>query len=341
MLSQNRNEDKGGDMNPSRRAFTLRGACTLAALTLSPRVRAADFPDRPLHLIVPFAPGGNVDTTARVVSAGMTQALGVSAVVENKPGAGGSIGADMVVRSAADGYTLLVASNGPMTVNPFVQAHLPYDPLRDLAAVGMIGYVPHVLAVTPDLPVHTFAELIALSKKRRINTGTSGVGSATHLTLMRFNAAAGTDLVHVPYKGGGALIPDLVGGNLDATMTELSTALPLHRAGKIRILAVAADHRSAIAADIPTMIEGGVKDFTASSYVGLLAPVKTPPDKIARLQQGLSASLDMPSVANKLRDSGLEAATATQRTPAGFAEFLRGEYQRSKEAAELAGLKPE
>jgi tripartite-type tricarboxylate transporter receptor subunit TctC len=205
----------------------------------------------------------------------------------------------------------------------------------------MIGYVPHVLAVTPGLPAHTFAELVALSKTRHINTGTSGVGSATHLSLMRLNAASGAQLVHVPYKGGGALIPDLIGGNLDATMTELSTALPLHRAGKVRILAVAADHRSAIAADIPTMIESGVKGFTASSYVGLLAPAKTPQDKVARLQQGLSASLDMPSVSDKLRDSGLEAATAAQRTSAGFEDFLRAEYQRSKDAAKLAGIKPE
>jgi tripartite-type tricarboxylate transporter receptor subunit TctC len=328
-------------MTLTRRAFALRGAGLLAAAAFAPLVRAAAFPDRPLHMIVPFAPGGNVDTTARVVSAGMTQTLGVSAVVENKPGAGGSIGADMVVRSAPDGYTLLVASNGPMTVNPFVQLHLPYDPLRDLAPVGMVGYVPHVLVVTPGLPAHTFAELIALSRKRRINTGTSGVGSATHLTLMRLNAASGADLVHVPYRGGGALIPDLVGGSLDATMTELSTALPLHRAGKVRILAVASEQRSAIAPDIPTMIESGVKDFTASSYVGLLAPAKTPKDTVARLQQGLSASLDMPSIADKLRDSGLEAATASQRTSAGFAEFLRAEYQRSKTAAELAGIKPE
>ncbi|CAM3629174.1 ABC transporter substrate-binding protein [Bordetella sputigena] len=327
-------------MTVTRRAFALRCAVLLTAAS-TPLARAAAFPDRPLHLIVPFAPGGNVDTTARVVSAGLTQVLGVSAVVENKPGAGGSIGADMVVRAAPDGYTLLVASNGPMTVNPFVQAHLPYDPLRDLAPVGMIGDVPHVLVVTPGLPARTFTELVALSRKRRINTGTSGVGSATHLSLMRLNTASGADLVHVPYRGGGALIPDLVGGTLDATMTELSTALPLHRAGKVRILAVAAARRSAIAADIPTFIESGVKDFTASSYVGLLVPARTPPDAVARLQQGLAASLEMPSVADKLRDSGLETATAAQRTPAGFADFLRVEYQRSKAAAELAGIKPE
>jgi tripartite-type tricarboxylate transporter receptor subunit TctC len=325
----------------TRRAFTLRGAGLLAAAAFSPLAWSAGFPDRPLRLIVPFAPGGNVDSTARVVSAGLTQALGVSAVVENKPGAGGSIGADMVVRAPADGYTLLVASNGPMTVNPFVQAHLPYDPLRDLAPVGMVGYVPHVLVVTPALPAHTMAELIALSKKRQVNTGTSGVGSATHLTLMRFNAASGSQLVHVPYRGGGALIPDLVGGSLDATMTELSTALPLHRAGKVRIIAVAADHRSAIAEDVPTMLESGVKDMVASSYVGLLVPAKTPQDVLARLQGGLAATLANASLVGKLRDGGLEVATPAQQTSAGFAEFLRAEYQSSKEAAQLAGIKPE
>ncbi|OZI33979.1 hypothetical protein CAL29_10485 [Bordetella genomosp. 10] len=328
-------------MKTSRREFVLGAAGALAAALLPPLARAAGFPDRPLRLIVPFAPGGNVDATARVVGAGLTQALGVSAVVENKPGAGGSIGADMVARAPADGYTLLVGSNGPLTVNPFIQARLPYDPLRDFAPVALFGYVPHVIVVNPSIPAHTLAELVALSRQRRINTGTSGIGSATHLSLMRLNALSGAKLVHVPYRGGGALIPDLLGGSLDATMTEFSTVLPLLRAGKVRVIAVAARQRMALAPAIPSFIEAGVPDFVASSYVGLLAPAKTPEPVVASLQQGVSASLASAAVAGKLADLGVVVASGQQRTAGGFGEFLRAEYENARQAVALAGIKPE
>ncbi|MFC4276910.1 Bug family tripartite tricarboxylate transporter substrate binding protein [Achromobacter aloeverae] len=328
-------------MKTSRREFVLGTAGALAATLLPSLARAGDFPDRPLRLIVPFAPGGNVDATARVVSAGLTQALHVSAVVENKPGAGGSIGADMVVRAPADGYTLLVGSNGPLTVNPFIQAHLPYEPLRDFAPVAMFGYVPHVIVVNPSIPAHSLAELVALSKQRHINTGTSGIGSATHLTLMRLNAASGAQLVHVPYRGGGALIPDLLGGSLDATMTEFSTVLPLLRANKVRVIAVASEQRMALAPEIPTFIEAGVPKFIASSYVGLLAPGKTPPPVLASLQQGVAASLADAAIAGKLGELGVVAASGQQRTSAGFGAFLRDEYENARQAVALAGIKPE
>lgn len=327
-------------MNIQRRQLVLGGACTLAYTAFSPLARAARFPSSPMHLIVPFAPGGNVDATARVVSAGLTSTLGEAAVVENRPGAGGTIGAETVVRAEPDGYTLLVGSNGPLTINPFVQAGLPYDPLKDFASIGMVGYVPHVLAVNPKLPVKTLEDLVKLSQTRHVTVGNSGVGSATHLSTMRFNAVSGAKLVPVPYRGGGALLADVVGGSLDATMTEFSTALPLHQAGKLRILALASDHRSALAPDIPTMSESGVKGFTSSSYVGLLAPVKTPKTVIATLNQGLVKALEDPKIASKLRDFGLEAATPEQRTAQGFEAFLQQDYQSSKAAAKLAGLTP-
>jgi len=328
-------------MKLSRREFVLGAAGACAATLLPALAKAGDFPERPLRLIVPFAPGGNVDATARVVSAGLTEALHASAVVENKPGAGGSIGADMVVRSPADGYTLLVGSNGPLTVNPFIQAHLPYEPMRDFAPVAMFGYVPHVIVVNPSIPARNMAELIALSKQRHINTGTSGIGSATHLTLLRFNSQSGAQLVHVPYRGGGALIPDLLGGSLDATMTEFSTVLPLLRANKVRVIAVASEQRMALAPEIPTFIEAGIPKFIASSYVGLLAPAKTPAPVIASLQQGVAASLGNTALAGKLNDLGVVAASAQQRTAAGFGQFLHSEFQTAKQAVALAGIKPE
>jgi tripartite-type tricarboxylate transporter receptor subunit TctC len=267
--------------------------------------------------------------------------LGQQVIVDNRTGAGGSLGAGLVARSSPDGYTLLAGSNGPLTVNPFVQAKLGYDPLKDFAPIALAGYVPHVIVVNSAVPARTVQELVALSNQRSVSTGTAGIGSATHLTLERFNAQADAKLNHVPYRGGGALIPDLMGGSVDAAMLEFSIALPLHRSGKARILALAAARRSALAPDVPTFIEQGVKDFTAASYVGFLAPARTPTAVIERLGESIHQSLNAASVIDKLHAAGVESAPAEQQTPAGFATFLQEEFARSREAATLAGLKPE
>ncbi|MGB7579640.1 MAG: tripartite tricarboxylate transporter substrate binding protein, partial [Pseudolabrys sp.] len=232
------------------------------ALTLLPREALAKYPDRPIRLIVPFAAGGNADIVGRLVGERISNALGQPLVVDNRGGAGGSIGAEAVARSTPDGYTLLVGSNGPLTVNPFVQAKLGYDPLKDFAPVALTSYVPHVIILNSKVEAKSIAELIALSRKAQISIATSGVGSATHMTLERFKAATGADIVHVPYRSGGALMPDLIGGSIQAAMTEFSTALPLHKGGQARIVAIAASSRSRLAPEIPTFIESGVKDFT-------------------------------------------------------------------------------
>jgi tripartite-type tricarboxylate transporter receptor subunit TctC len=218
-------------------------------------------------------PGGNADIVGRLVGERISNGLGQPVVVDSRGGAGGSIGAEAVARSAPDGYTLLVGSNGPLTVNPFVQAKLGYDPLKDFVPVALTSYVPHVIILNSKVEAKNIAELIALSKKAQISIATSGVGSATHMTLERFKAATGANIVHVPYRSGGALMPDLVGGSIEAAMTEFSTALSLHKGGQARIIAIAASNRSKLAPDIPTFIEGGVKDFTAQSYIGILAPM--------------------------------------------------------------------
>jgi len=290
---------------------------------------------------VPFAAGGNADIVARVVGDPMAGALGQPVIIDNRAGAGGSIGAEAVARAEPDGYTLLVGSNGPLTVNPFVQAKLGYDPLKDFAPIALTSYVPHAIIVHPSVEAKTVAELVALSKQKSISIGTSGVGSATHLTLERFNAQTGAKLAHIPYRSGGALLPDLIGGNIQAAMTEFSTALPLHRGGQGRIIAIAAAQRSALAPDIPTMIEGGVKDFTAASYVGILAPAATPAPVIAQLQKAITSSLGAGKAVDKLHELGSELATAEQMTPAGFAAFIRTDFERSRDAAKLAGLTPQ
>ena len=209
-------------------------------LALLPGRALAAFPERAIHMIVPFAAGGNADIVGRVAGQLISEKLGKPVVVENRAGAGGSIGAQMVAHAAPDGYTLLVASNGPMTVNPFVQAHLGYDPLKDFAAVALTSYVPHVLIMSNKVEAKTVADLIALSKKAPITIATSGIGSASHMTLERLKSATGAAITHVPYRGGGSLLPDVIGGSVNGALTELSTALPLHKAGQAHILAIAA-----------------------------------------------------------------------------------------------------
>jgi tripartite-type tricarboxylate transporter receptor subunit TctC len=324
---------------PISRRAVLAGFGSMLALL--PRPARAAFPDRPIRIVVPFAPGGNVDIVTRVLAERLLPELGQPIVVENRTGAGGSIGAEQVARATPDGYTLLMGSSGPLTVNPFVQAKMGYDPLKDFVPIGLTSLVPHAIMVHESVPAKTLAELIALSKSQQVTTGTAGAGSATHLTLERFNMQAGARLVHVPYRGGGALIPDLIAGNISSAMTEFSSALPQHRGGKARFLAIAATQRSALAPDVPTMTESGVKDFTAASYVGLLAPAGTPPDVVERLQKALAAVLMRPATQDKLRELGSEVAAPAQMTSAGFAAFIAQEYERSREAAQLAGLKKE
>jgi len=320
---------------------TLIAALGLApAVSLLPRAALAAYPDRPIRLIVPFAAGGNADIVGRLMAEQMSHALGQPVVIDNRGGAGGSIGAEAVARAAPDGYTLLVGSNGPLTVNPFVQAKLGYDPLKDFAPVALTSYAPHVIILNSKVEAKTIPELIALSKKQQISIATSGVGSATHMTLERFKAATGANIVHIPYRSGGALMPDLIGGSIQAAMTEFSTALPLHTGGQAHIVAIASTQRSAQAPNIPTFMEGGVKDFTAASYIGILAPAGTPAAIIAQLQKAIAGGLTSGSAPEKLRGMGSEIATPEQMTPDGFAVFIRTDYGRMHEAAMLAGITP-
>jgi tripartite-type tricarboxylate transporter receptor subunit TctC len=326
-------------MSTSRR--TLLFVLGAAPTAMFVRAALAAYPDHPIRMIVPFAAGGNADIVGRIVAERMAAALGQPVVVDNRAGAGGSIGAEAVARAEADGYTLLVGSNGPLTVNPFVQAKLGYDPLKDFAPIALTSYVPHVIIVHPALEAKTIAELIALSKRTPITIGTSGVGSATHLTLERFMAQTGAKLTHIPYKSGGALLPDVIAGNIQAAMTEFSTAWPLHRAGQGRIIAIAAAQRSQLAPDLPTMIEGGISDFTAESYVGVLAPAATPSAVVEQLQKAVASGLSAGPAVEKLHTLGAELATPEQMTPPGFAAFIRTDFERSREAAKLAGLTPQ
>jgi tripartite-type tricarboxylate transporter receptor subunit TctC len=306
-----------------------------------PRAAFAAYPDRVIHLIVPFAAGGNADIVGRIVGEQMAKALGQPVVVDNRGGAGGSVGAEAAARATPDGYTLFVGSNGPLTVNPFVQAKLPYDPLKDFAPIALTSYVPHVLILSGKVDAKTLPELIAASKKELLNIATSGVGSATHMTLERFKAATGAGITHVPYRSGGQLLPDLIAGNIQGAMTEFSTALPMHKGGKAHIIGIASRQRSKLAPEIATFIEGGVKDFTAQSYIGILAPAKTPAPVIAQLQKAVAGGLTGGPAPDRLREMGSEIATPEQMTPEGFAKFIQADYDNMRAAAKLANITPQ
>jgi tripartite-type tricarboxylate transporter receptor subunit TctC len=234
------------DMVVSRRTLiTGFGAATTVAV-LARRAYAA-WPERPIRLIVPFAAGGNADIVGRLIGEQISKALNQSVVVENRGGAGGGIGAEFVAQAEGDGYTLLVGSNGPLTVNPFVNANLKYDPIKDFAPVALTSYVPHGIVVGKAVEAKSLADLIALSKKAPVTIATSGVGSATHMTLERLKSMTGANLTHVPYRGGGTLLPDVISGNVNGAMTEFSTAMSLHTGGEARIIAIAAAQRSKLA----------------------------------------------------------------------------------------------
>jgi tripartite-type tricarboxylate transporter receptor subunit TctC len=328
-------------MRHTRRAFSA-GLGALAATALLPRKSLAAYPDRPIRLIVPFAAGGNADIVGRLAGEQISKALNQTVIVENRGGAGGGVGAEFVAQSAPDGYTLLIGSNGPLTVNPFVNANLKYDPIKDFAAVALTSYVPHGIILSKNVQAKTIAELIELSKKAPVTIATAGVGSATHMTLERLKVLTGANFTHVPYRGGASLMPDVISGNVNGAMTEFSTALSLHKGGEARIIAVASLQRSKLAPDIPTFDESGVKGFKAQSYVGVLAPAKTPADIIAALQQAIEKGLAAGSpAATRLVEIGAEVATAEQMTSAGFAEFIRNDYEEMRQTAKAAGITPQ
>ncbi|MCR0980773.1 Bug family tripartite tricarboxylate transporter substrate binding protein [Roseomonas populi] len=320
-----------------------RHALALPALALMARPALAAWPERPIRVVVPYAAGGNIDVVSRLLAPALTERLGQPVVVDNRPGAGGSLGAEQVARAAPDGYTLLAGSNGPITVNPLVQARLPYDPLRDLVPVALVNAVPLVLIVGGANPPATLAAAIAESRAKpgSFTTGTPGAGSTAHLALELFNNASGAELTHVPYRGGGAVVPDLIAGNIRAMFVELSTALPLHKEGKGRILAVASKSRAPQLPDVPTFVEAGVRDFTAASYCGLLAPRGTPAAAVSAIRDAVAAATNDGTIRAKLEGMGSEVASGAEQTPDGFMAFLRRQAEDGKRAAEIAGLKPE
>ena len=314
----------------------------LAALPLLPRAARAAWPDRPIRVIVPFAAGGNTDVVARTIAQAMQETIGKPFVIENRAGGAGSLGAEMAARAAPDGHTLLAGSGGSLTANPVLQSNLPYDTERDFAPIGLVSRVPIVLVVAPGFAARSWPEFLTLAKATagQLNVATPAIGTTAHFGLEMLNHQVGARLTHVPYRGGGSMITDLLAGNFDGALLEMTTALPLHQEGKARILAVASEQRVTQLPTIPTFIEGGVPGFTSTSFTALLAPKGVPAEVIASLRLALLAGLAMPSVTQRLIGLGCNPATPEEASPAGLATYLHEELAKYREAARLAGMKP-
>ena len=322
--------------------ITRRAALGLLALPVLPRPARAAWPERPVRLVVPFGAGGNLDTLTRIAAPVMSAQLGQPVVIENRVGAGGNVGTEAVVRSAPDGYTLIVGSNGGIVTNPLLMARMPYDPQRDLVPIGLGFRTPNVLVVGPRGPA-TLAEFVALAKAKpgEVSVGSAGTGTTNHLIIELLAAATGTTLTHVPYRSSGAGTPDLLSGRLTAAVDQITTALPQHRAGELRIIGVGLDARMPQLPEVPTLAELGVEGGGLVSFIGLLAPTGTPAEALARIQAALAAAVADPAVRERVEGLGNILATPAQGTPEGFARLIAEERERSRRAIQLAGLKPE
>ncbi len=325
----------------TRRTVLHATVAMLGATTLA-RPALAAYPDRPIRVVVPFTAGGNTDILARILAARMAERIGRPMVIENRAGAGGSVGAEAVARATPDGYTLLFGAGGPLTANPVLQANIPYDVERDFRPIGLVGILPMICQVGPRIPARSLTDFLAILRARpnQVTIATPGAGSAAHLALELMMAGANVRAVHVPYRGGSAMVADLLSGAVDAGMVELPSALPLHLEGKAPIIAIATPERSPVLPQVQTFIEAGLPGFTAGSYGGLLAPAATPPEVIAALHAALAATLAEPAVQARIVEVGAILGTETQRSPDGFAAFLRAELAKAREAATLAGLRP-
>jgi tripartite-type tricarboxylate transporter receptor subunit TctC len=270
----------------------------------------ASYPSKPVKLVVPMAAGGNGDIIARLVGQDLTAALGQPVVIDNKPGAGGNLGADAVAKSPADGYTLVLGAVGTHAINASLYKHMPYDIQRDFAPVTMMASVPNVLVVHPSLPVNSVQELIAYAKKNpgRLNFASSGAGSSIHLSGEMFKSMAGVDMAHVAYKGSAPALNDLLSGQVQLMFDNLPTSLPHIQAGKLRALAVTSVTRSPALPSVPTMVEAGVPNFEAGSWFGILAPAGTPKAVVAKLDADIQKALARAEMQQKLTERGFQPA---------------------------------
>jgi putative tricarboxylic transport membrane protein len=311
-------------------------ALIAAALFVVPAV-AQNYPAGPLRIVVPFTPGGGTDILARLIAQKLNESWGQPVVVDNRPGAAGTVGTAFVAKAAGDGHTLLIVPAG-YAGNPGLYKNLPYDQTRDLAPVSWLASGPLTLVVHPSLPAKSVKELIAFARARpgEINFGSSGAGTLPHLSAELFNSMSGIKMVHIPYKGAGAAVTDVMAGRVPIYFMNILQSLSLIKAGKLRALGVTTPERTPIAPDIPSIAEAGLKGYDMTNWYGLLAPAATPRDAIVKLNAEVVRILKLPELTNRLADDGM---TVVASSPERFAEFLARETDKFTKVIEAAGIK--
>lgn len=299
---------------------------------------AQTYPTKPIRLIVGSAPGGPIDFSARLTAQKLTEALGQSVVVDNRTGAGGTIGTEYVAKAAPDGYTLLMASAATLCITPNLYPKIPYDTLRDFAPISTVAAVSYVLVVHPSIPVKTVQEFIALAKAEpgRLRFGSAGSGSVTHLGVELFKSMAGVDLLHVPYKGAGPAMIDLIGGQLDFMLDSLLTSTPLVKAGKLRALAQTGMRRSVVWPELPTVSETVLPGYEVSTWFGLVAPAATPRELIVKLNWAIVKGLGHAEIRERLLMQGLEPVG---NSPEEFGKLIRDELPKWARIVKVSGAK--
>ncbi len=297
---------------------------------------AADWqPTKPIRMLVGFAPGGGTDTTARAMGNKLGELLGQQIIIDNRPGAAGNIATEITANAAPDGYTVLMGTIAALAINPSLYKKLNFDPLKDVIPVSQAVDATNILVVHPSVAAKNVTELVALAKTKSLNGGSSGVGGAGHLALELFNLQTGTKIVHVPYKGGGPSIVDLVAGNINLIFATAASAVPHIKSGKLRALGVTTAKRSALVPELPTIAESGVKGFDANNWYGVLVPAKTPRPIINRLNKEIVTVLNLPDVNKILFASGLDAAPTT---PEAFGAYIKSEKDKWEKVIKAANL---
>ena len=320
-------------MNP-RRSFCI----AFAGLAVAFGASAQTWPAKPIHFVVPYPAGGPLDTVARLLGSKVAESMKQPVIVENKPGAGGNIGADFVAKSPADGYTILMGAVATHAINPTLYAHIPYDPVRDFVPITQVASTPNVLVVNPSLPVHNVQEFIAYAKANpgKLNFGSGSTGSAGHLAGELFDTLAGVKMVHVPYKGAGPAMQDLIGGQIQLMFDNLASSLGQIKAGRVRALAVTTAKRSTLAPDLPTIAESGLPGFDISTWFGIFAPAKTPQPIVDRLYTEFTRALALPEVREAMLKLGAEPVG---NKPAEFAAYIQSEADKYAKLIRASGAK--
>ncbi len=320
------------------RRRTALGAMLLPAFAAPARAQA--FPDQPVRMIVPFAAGGPADIIARLISRVMGERLGRPVVVESRPGAGGSIGVDLVAKSRPDGHTLVLASSGAVVILPHLRSNLPYDPLRDITPISQVLGVPQIVSVTPGLGIRTLAELIARAKAEpgRIAFGSAGIGSSLHMAGELLKLRAGVDITHVPYPGAAPAVTDLIAGRIQLLMADTPALIGHVRAGALPALAVTSAERLGVLPDVPTAVEAGVPGMISETWYGLLGPAGLPADRLATLHAALTAALRDEETSRQLLNQG---GRIVGSAPAEFAAFIRQTHATWGEVVRATGVRLE